>query len=490
MRRDHRWARREREVSLTAIEIGRVVARLDRQLAGAVVRKAISPARPDRVVLELRRPGANELVQIVVTSDGARLARLPARPAAAPTPHPFVMLLRREIHGAVLARARQLGGDRVAALELRRGGQRFGTLVAELTSRHGNLFWLDAAGIIVGSLWPNRSHKRKLVPGAPYVPPLARADLKTHDRFGDGDDLEARIEAHYAAREDRADEEAARTAAARAIRSARKRLARLADRVEADRRRAEQAEGLQTMAHVLQANLYRVKRGDRQLDAHDFAGEPIRVPLDPALEPAANMQKLFERAKRLRRAAPHVAERLETIRVRLARIEALADRAEEADAEELERVVAELREHHPQDLARAQRRKRDSGRLPYREIPIAAGRPARVGRKAADNDALTLRHAKPDDLWLHVRGRGGSHVVVPMGRGEDPSAELLVDAAHLAAHFSSARREGDVEVTWTRRRYVQKPRGAAPGSVRLLQEKTILVRIEPARLARLLDRDQ
>jgi predicted ribosome quality control (RQC) complex YloA/Tae2 family protein len=78
-------------------------------------------------------------------------------------------------------------------------------------------------------------------------------------------------------------------------------------------------------------------------------------------------------------------------------------------------------------------------------------------------------------------------VVVPLGRGEEPSPELLVDAALLAAHFSDARGDTDVEVTWTRRRYVQKPRGAPPGSVRLLREKTILLEVDPDRLARLLD---
>jgi predicted ribosome quality control (RQC) complex YloA/Tae2 family protein len=73
-----------------------------------------------------------------------------------------------------------------------------------------------------------------------------------------------------------------------------------------------------------------------------------------------------------------------------------------------------------------------------------------------------------------------------MGRNEDPLPDLLVDAAHLAAHFSTLKGDSDVEVIYTRRRYVQKPRGAAHGSVRLLREKTINLRVEPSRLEKIL----
>jgi predicted ribosome quality control (RQC) complex YloA/Tae2 family protein len=63
---------------------------------------------------------------------------------------------------------------------------------------------------------------------------------------------------------------------------------------------------------------------------------------------------------------------------------------------------------------------------------------------------------------------------------------LLVDAAHLAVHFSDARDDPDVDVVYTERRYVQKPKGASPGSVRLLKEKTIGLRVEKKRLKRLM----
>jgi len=112
--------------------------------------------------------------------------------------------------------------------------------------------------------------------------------------------------------------------------------------------------------------------------------------------------------------------------------------------------------------------------------------PIYVGRGAADNDALTFRVARPRDLWLHAKGTSGAHVVLPLGKGKEPASEALVDAAHLAAHFSTQRDEPTVEVTYTLRGRVRKPRGSAPGLVVVDQGKTMWVRMEPDRLKRLL----
>ena len=104
-----------------------------------------------------------------------------------------------------------------------------------------------------------------------------------------------------------------------------------------------------------------------------------------------------------------------------------------------------------------------------------------MGRSARENDALTLHHAKPYHVWLHVEGRAGSQVIIPLIRGAELPSELLVDAAHLAAHFSDARDESPVEVIYAERRHVVKPRGYPAGAVRVDRRKTIALRQEPAR---------
>jgi predicted ribosome quality control (RQC) complex YloA/Tae2 family protein len=79
-------------------------------------------------------------------------------------------------------------------------------------------------------------------------------------------------------------------------------------------------------------------------------------------------------------------------------------------------------------------------------------------------------------LWLHAKGWTGAHVVVPLRKGASCPPEALVEAAHLAAHFSDARSETVVEVAYTPRRYVRKPRGSAPGAVVVDREKVIVLR--------------
>ena len=84
-----------------------------------------------------------------------------------------------------------------------------------------------------------------------------------------------------------------------------------------------------------------------------------------------------------------------------------------------------------------------------------------VGRTGRDNDRLTFKIAGPEDFWLHVQGRPGAHVVIRNpGRRRRPSRDALEEAAALAAWYSGARSEGQVDVHWTRRKYVRRVRGA------------------------------
>jgi len=87
---------------------------------------------------------------------------------------------------------------------------------------------------------------------------------------------------------------------------------------------------------------------------------------------------------------------------------------------------------------------------------------------------------------MHARGVSGAHVVVPLDRGQEVGQETLLDAAHLALHFSRVAGEPRGEVAWTRARLVKRVKGGAPGQVTYTGEKVLSVRVEPARLERLL----
>jgi len=182
----------------------------------------------------------------------------------------------------------------------------------------------------------------------------------------------------------------------------------------------------------------------------------------------------------LRALPERIAARRAEVAAELARAEALLSGAEAAkDAGQLAAVEAEAPPPVPG------RKSPLSPRLPYRKFSSQSGAPILVGRSARDNDALTLRVARGNDLWLHARGVQGAHVIVP-GAGDSPDSRALGDAALLAAHCSSARGQDGVEVAWTRCKYVRKPKGAPPGSVTVTQEKVLRVRLEEDRLQSLL----
>ena len=106
------------------------------------------------------------------------------------------------------------------------------------------------------------------------------------------------------------------------------------------------------------------------------------------------------------------------------------------------------------------------------------GREVFIGRNGRDNDELTFHVAAPEDFWFHVAEYSGSHVVVRNpGKEKELDESILVKAAQLAAYFSQARNSSKVEVHYTKRKHVTKPRRAKPGLVRLQEFKSI--KVEP-----------
>jgi predicted ribosome quality control (RQC) complex YloA/Tae2 family protein len=124
-----------------------------------------------------------------------------------------------------------------------------------------------------------------------------------------------------------------------------------------------------------------------------------------------------------------------------------------------------------QSLARGHAR---GARLIEYELP--GGWKVLAGRTDADNDRLSLRIARPDDWWFHVRGMPGSHVILQGPAGEEADRETLKRAAAIAAYHSKAREGGVVAVSCTRARYVTKPRGAKVGTVQIRKEIVLKVR--------------
>jgi predicted ribosome quality control (RQC) complex YloA/Tae2 family protein len=487
-------------VSLSAEEIAAVVGELA-PLAGSRV-DAVRVHAERALTLELYGRAGPATLLLSAEPDVTRLHVVRERPPQPPSPLAFQSVLRRELTGARLAGIAARPGDRVVelAFDAAPGPLR---LVAELTGRHGNVFLVGADGIIRASAGRNLSQRRDLVPGKPYLPPAERPAGLAAGASGGAEGvagpgptdagafpLSAALEARYRALEEerlaiegrRRLREPVRAALARSRRA----LAKLAEEAA----RVPAAEEDRRTADLLKANLHALRRGMKDATLTEWTEEgprEVRVLLDPSLPPRENMERYYRRYRRIAESAARVEARAGEVRAREVELAALLSALDGAPLEALPRLEREARRlaAGPRPAPRP-RSKRDLPLPPYRLFRSLAGVPLLVGRNAQANDQLTVKVARGNDLWLHARGLAGSHVVARLEKGGAPDGETLLDAAHLAAHFSDGRGAPQLEVVATRAKYVRKPKGSAPGAVTYSQERTLLLRVEAARIERLL----
>ncbi len=482
-------------MSLRTGEIALLIAELA-PLAGSRV-DGVAVHSERLLTLDLRGPVGDATLLVSAEPDLTRIHAATWRPPRPPEPLAFQVVLRREIAGARLAAIEAPGAERVVVLRFERAAGPL-SLVAELTGRNGNLFLVDDAGVIRAMAGKNLSQRRPLLPGNPYVPPgVSQVDGEA-PRFGPvagaAYPISAAVEAFYR----RLEEERALAAARRRLRDplraavarSRRALERLADEAA----RVPAAEADRRSADLLKQNLHAVPRGASEVEVTEWTPEgprQVKLALDPALPPRANMERLYRRYRRIAESAARVEARAEEVRVRLSATEALLAELDGASQEVLPRLEREARKLGAAPRVQRQPRRRDEEpAAPYRSYRSVAGLSILVGRGAAENDQLTVRIAKGNDVWLHARGRTGAHVVLRLAKGRAPDQESLLDAAHLAAHFSDARGEAAPEVVYTRAKHVRKVKGSAPGAVTFSQEKGMALRVEPSRLARLLQGEE
>jgi predicted ribosome quality control (RQC) complex YloA/Tae2 family protein len=251
-------------------------------------------------------------------------------------------------------------------------------------------------------------------------------------------------------------------------------------RTEADLRKgleeAAQSETTRQRGELLLAYASQIPPGSSKATVPGYDGTPLVIPLDPTLTPIENARKLFQRYTRIRRARPALEERLRAAAGEREYLESVLTMADQATAQEdLEELLRELAEE-----GYLRRRRRAAHRAPApksRSYALDGGATVVVGRTNQDNDRVTFKVARPDDLWFHARGVPGAHVILRTGGRKAREGEIA-QAAAVAAYFSRARLSGSVPVDFTLRRYVRKPKGSRPGVVEY--EREVTLRVTPA----------
>jgi predicted ribosome quality control (RQC) complex YloA/Tae2 family protein len=451
----------------------------------------------DRVALHLcAKPGA------------ARIAALPALPPAPPTPPQLAQWLRAHLDGARLRSVQLEGADRQARLRFDTRKEKLSLLFSILGPR-SNVYALDAEDRVVASARPLPETRRDLALGEPWRSPEGGPPGEGADRFAAiaDDSLLLEIEKQYAEREERADEASLARRIAQALRKQRAAVERKLRLASEDAAKGAEAGRWKRHGELVAAHLSGLKIGERGLRANDFeSGEPVEIPLDPTKSPAENKDEYFRRAKKAERTALKAAQEVAEAEDRLAQLAALEARvsAAGADAEALARLVQEpelarlVERFAPQPAARSTKPEKKAREwrigksvLPTRLTPkvyeTSDGLEIWVGKNDEGNDVLTTRLARGNDLFFHLEGNPGSHVILRTGgKGEDAPAESVLEAAELAVHFSKAKNATRASVHVAPIKNVSKPSGAKPGLVYVTRGKTVQLRREPERLARVL----
>lgn len=225
----------------------------------------------------------------------------------------------------------------------------------------------------------------------------------------------------------------------------------------------------------------------------DFDGVPIEIPLDPALRPDENAARSYDEAGRAERALATLPERIRKAETEVERWKELVEGVREGrlPADRLEKALGR------EGSAEASGRRKTGAKkvakpepLPYRRFRSSGGLEIRVGKGARQNDDLTFHHSAPNDVWLHAGQVSGAHVILRWDREGNPPKRDLEEAAILAALNSGARHSGMVSITWTRRKYVRKPRKAPPGTVIAERVQTLFVEPDPGLSDRLSPKEE
>ena len=477
--------------------IGEVAREIDAR-AGARVR-AVHQDGPVVIRLDLRDDERHDLV---VALDPVLPRVCFARPRKAPaSPSALAGALRKQLVGARVEGVDTVRGERVLAVRFRRGEERR-TLWVELFGGQANWYLLDDEDRVLWTLKGDVAARRDSSKGARFEPVPPREPEADEDAAPDGARGSEAVHALWRAARGARDDTSGGARLRKVLKAHAKRARKAATTLEQALGELERADELERKGELLRGAFHLLQPGLAEVRVPDYAEDPpveVRVELDPTKPPGDQVAHCFARARRLRRAAKEARSRHREAPALLAALENALEQL--APGSEAEQDLAAFVESLPASAqADARNALREPGAVstkqgpktaqPWRSYTSADGWTILVGKDARANDELTMRKAKPQDLFLHVRAATGSHVIVPTPRGKTVPRETLLDAAELACHFSTRRKAERNEVDYTPRRYVRKPKGSPAGLVALERSKTLTLRRDEDRRARLLGSKQ
>ncbi len=240
-------------------------------------------------------------------------------------------------------------------------------------------------------------------------------------------------------------------------------------------------ERLRQLGDILTANIHRITKGQTKILCEDFYDEnmaPVEIPLSPILSPQQNAAKFYKDYARMKNAEKELTHQLELGETELNYLKSVLDELNRAQTDaELEEIKQELQE---QGYLRPEgnRKRPKQGKLAPMRFESTDGYPIYVGRNNRQNEELTFRLARKDDIWCHASKVHGSHVIISCG-GTTPPDDTITQAAQLAAYYSETGDGQNVPVDVTAVKQVKKIPGGKPGMVIYHTYKTVIANPYP-----------
>jgi predicted ribosome quality control (RQC) complex YloA/Tae2 family protein len=253
---------------------------------------------------------------------------------------------------------------------------------------------------------------------------------------------------------------------------------RLKKKLALDLENHGKAEKWKHFGDLLLANISTAERKGnkvRVIDYFDDETPVIEIEVAENLSLSEAAERCFKKYTKARNAKKEISKRLQIVDLEIKRIKEKKERLEKAieleNPETIDGFLGKKRQQPP---------KSKKGKAPLatsvaREFISSDNFEILVGKRSKDNDYLTFRIAKSLDTWLHAADYPGSHVIIKNPNRLEIPSKTLIEAAQLAAFYSKAKKESKVAVHYTQKKFVNKPKGAAAGLVRLASFKTILV---------------
>ena len=245
---------------------------------------------------------------------------------------------------------------------------------------------------------------------------------------------------------------------------------------EKEREATYDRERLRQLGDILTANLHKIRKGEKIAEAEDFYDENmpiIRIPISEVLSPQQNAAKYYKDYARMKTAEKELTRQIQLGTQELQYLESVLEELERAQSEqELEEIRRELQEEGYLRADAARKRMKQAKSAPMR-FESTDGYPIYVGRNNRQNDELTFKLARKDDIWLHAQKVHGSHVIISCG-GTKPPDDTVTQAAQLAAYYAETAGGQNIPVDVTPVKQVKKHPAGKPGMVIYHTYRTVI----------------